>query len=449
MQARTACAALAALALLLGCAGAAQRERYRAAREVLARTEPARAAAEADPFAGETQLTRGALVANALERNPGIDAARAAWREALARWPQATALPDPMLGYGVRPRSFGSDEVNSAQDVELSQALPFPGKRGLRGEAALAAADAAGEGLAAERVRLAALASTLFDAYWLAARSLDTNRRQRELVDSLHEATLGRYASGSGSQGDVLMAETELAMLLHGEVELETERKITTERINALLHRPIDAPLPPPPAELDGAAAHDLDVPALLARALERRPELRASAAAIREREAALALARREFLPDFTLRGAYEGSWQETPLKPFVGLEVNVPIQLERRRAAVDEAEAALAREQSLARRAEDEVRLDVSRAVERLRESQHLLELARDRVLPAARGRAELARASYSSGQGTLFELVDAERSLRTAELAEHEALSKLSERHAALARAVGEIVTQEEIAP
>jgi hypothetical protein len=47
------------------------------------------------------------------------------------------------------------------------------------------------------------------------------------------------------------------------------------------------------------------------------------------------------------------------------------------------------------------------------------------------------------------LFELVDAERSLRTAELAEQQALSKLSERHAALARAVGEIVTQEETAP
>ena len=449
MQARAACAACAALAILLACASPAQRERYRTGREALARSESASVVADADPFAGATQLSRGALIAGVLARNPGIDAARQAWRAALARYPQETALPDPLLGYGVRPRSFGSDEVDNAQDVELSQAFPFPGKLGLRGDAALAAADAAGANVDAERVKLAALASGLFDAHWLAARGLESAREQRVLVDALHEAALARYAAGRGSQADVLAAETESAMLEHRELELETELRISRQRINTLLHRAPDAALPAPPRELDAAPAHELDADALVAQALAQRPELRAFAAAVRERELSVALVRREYLPDFTLRGAYEGSWQETPLKPFVGVELNVPIQLERRAAAVDEAEAALARQRSLARRAEDRVRLDVTGAVERLREAQHLLDLSRDRLLPAARDRASVVRASYSSGDATLLEVVDAERSLRAAELAEQEALAQLSERHAALARALGEVPTQEEGRP
>jgi outer membrane protein TolC len=447
MQARAACAACAALAILLACASPAQRERYRTGREALARSESASVVADADPFAGATQLSRGALIAGVLARNPGIDAARQAWRAALARYPQETALPDPLLGYGVRPRSFGSDEVDNAQDVELSQALPFPGKLGLRGDAALAAADAAGANVDAERVKLAALASGLFDAHWLASRGLESAREQRSLVDALHEAALARYAAGRGAQADVLAAETESAMLEHRELELETELRISRQRINTLLHRAPDAELPAPPRELDAAPApaHELDADALVAQALAQRPELRALAAAVRERELSVALAHREYLPDFTLRGAYEGSWQETPLKPFVGVELNVPIQLERRAAAVDEAEAALARQRSLARRAEDRVRLDVTGAVERLREAQHLLDLSRARLLPAARDRASVVRASYSSGEATLLEVVEAERSLRAAELAEQEALAQLSERHAALARALGEVPTQE----
>src|SRR4030095_692767 len=141
-------AAVIAFAVCAACAGPAQREHYQAQRELARAQDAAPVAREGDPLAGAPTLSRAALVASVLERNPGLEAARATWQAALARYPQEVSLPDPGFGYGVRPRSFSSDEVNPAQDFELSQAFPFPGKRGLRGEAALASADAAGEGVA-------------------------------------------------------------------------------------------------------------------------------------------------------------------------------------------------------------------------------------------------------------------------------------------------------------
>jgi cobalt-zinc-cadmium efflux system outer membrane protein len=435
-------AALLVLAALSACVSAHQDAHYRAQREILSRTQASR---EIDPSSDEfgdlPELTRRALVSTVLERNPGLDAARAGWQAALARYPQEVALADPVFGYGVRPRSFSSSEVDPAQDFELSQFLSFPGKRGLRGEMALAAADAANEGVEAERVRLAALASQIFDAYWLADRALETNAAHQELLERFREVALARYASGVGAQQEVFAAETELAMLEHLEIELGAERRIAVERLNTLLHRAPTLRLPPPEHALALLPARELDADALALRALERRPEQRALMSRIQAREAAVALAEREFMPDFTLRGGYEGSMQETPLRPFVGIELSLPIQLDGRRAAVDEAKALLARERSRGHALGDRVRFEVTAAVERLQEAEHLLELSRARLLPAARDRVKSARAGVESGQVDFLALIDAERALRAAELGELEAEADRSRRSAQLSRALGEI--------
>src|SRR5687768_10396053 len=85
-------------AAISGCATASS-HRYRTLQESWDRSASApRAETGDDPFAGVAELSRAALVQQVLERNPNVRAARYAWRAALARYPQATALDDPMLG---------------------------------------------------------------------------------------------------------------------------------------------------------------------------------------------------------------------------------------------------------------------------------------------------------------------------------------------------------------
>jgi len=427
---------------LCACASAEQSDHYVALRaRIEAAPGPAATAAEPEPIGSSGELSRPALVELVLARNPGVDAARSAARAALARWPQERALPDPMFGYGLRPQSLSSSQVDPGHDFELSQGLPFPGKLELRGERALSEADAAEGELARERVRLASLASIAFDQYWLAERALETNARESELLAQAHEVALARYAAGTGGEQDALATETEQAMLEHRAIELGAERRIAAERINALLDRPPELELPRAPRELEPPPGAELDRPALVARALERRPEIRAQQADVRARDADVALARREFLPDFTLRAGYDTSWQEVPLRPMVGLELNIPLQLERRRAALEEADARLAREKSRLRSLENRVRLEVGIALQRLHEARHLLELSDSRLLPVARSRASAARAGFASGRVGFLELVEAERALASAEQSEFDARAELSRRLAELARAVGDI--------
>ncbi len=439
--------ALRALALLAplvwSCAGPGLTTRHQELDQAWQRAAPPAASAD-DPFAGHAVLDREALIAAVLARNPSIEAARWAWRAALARYPQETSLDDPMLEYGVAPASLGSSRVDSAQRVALSQAFPFPGKLALRGEIALAEAEAAGRDHDAVRLRLAALASLLFDERYLIERKLAVNEAHRALLADLREIAVARYEAGSASQQDPLEAELEQAELLHRDVMLRADRAVTTEQLNALLHRSPALPLPPPPAALEPIGSAPGERAALVERARAERPELRAAEARVRGREAAVDLARREFLPDLKLMGAYDSFWEESELQPMLGVELNLPLRRRKRLAALEEAKASLEEARSMRAGLDDQVQLSVRRAFERLAEAHHALEIVRDRKLPAARDRVDAARAAFESGQSDFSALVGAERSLRDAELDYEQTLVEVSRRSAELARATGELPAQ-----
>ncbi len=431
------------VALVPGCAGPGLASRHRSLEGEWRASEaaPAREADDAPLWESASVLSRPALVRAVLERNPSIRAARYAWKEALERYPQETSLEDPMLGYGLGPASFGARDIDPANKVELSQKLPFPGKLSLRGEIALAEAEAVAGDFEAVRLRLATLTSLLFDEHYFLGRSLEINAAHQELLDEFLRIATVRYEAGEAAQQDPLQAEAERAHLLHDEVVLRSELRVASEQLNALLHRAPDAALPPPPRELELPPPSDLDREALLAEALAGRPELRAARARVAGRESGVALARREFFPDVSVVGMYDGFWQESPLQPFVGLELNVPLQLARRRAALEEARAGLVRAQSERASLEDEVRLAVASSASRLEEARHVAHLYQNHLLPAARDQVEAARAGFETGRNSFLALIDAERNLRNVELGYQETLANLGRRLAELDRALGRI--------
>jgi cobalt-zinc-cadmium efflux system outer membrane protein len=442
-------AAIARRALLLlafaagsGCA-ASSTHRYRALQDDWQRSAVDRPAADAgeDPFAGVAELSRATLVHQVLERNPNVRAARYAWRAALARYPQATALDDPMLGGTLAPRSLGTSRVDEAYSVELSQAFPFPGKLALRGQAALGEAEAAARDFAAVRLRLALMASLLYDDYYVAARSVALNAEHIELLESFQQIAVARYEAGEAAQQDPIQAEVELSHALHDRILLGTESRIAAEQINALLHRASDAALPPPPTGVTRPERTPELAADLVAQALAERPELAAAQARVAAEQARADLARREYWPDFTLSGGYDRFWEESELRPSVGLAVNVPLQLRRRDAAVDEADARLEQARSERAALEDEVRLAVESGAHRYVEAHHVLHLIADRQLPASRDQVEAARSGFETGRNSFLALIDAERNLRNVELEYEQALANVSRRRAELDRALGRV--------
>lgn len=391
-------------------------------------------------FAGATALDRAALVEAVLARNPDVESARQAWRAALAEYPQASSLEDPMLSYGVAPLSLSGD-VRVGQRVELSQKIPWPGKRRLAGEVALAEAEAAKGALEEVRLELALMASNLYDDLYVAARSIEVNEQHQELLRLFKKAAEAQYVAGRAPQQDPLQAEVELAHLEHDRILLEAEKGGIVAQLNGLLQRDPSAPLPPPPAEEPGSAGPARDGRALAEEAMAVRPELRARSARRRGARAEIDAARRESYPDIELMGSYDSMWDMPEHRWMVGIGLDIPLQRGRRRAAVEKAEALSARARSDERKIRTQIQVEVERAALRAREGAHIMQVVEKRLLPAARDQVSAARAGYVAGKNEFVTLIAAENNLRRVELELHHARADLSRRMAALDRARGRV--------
>jgi outer membrane protein TolC len=378
------------------------------------------------------------LVAEVLARNPDVRSAAAAWRAAALRYPQEIALDDPMFGTMLGPGSWGDPTVDTAYMIEASQSLPWPGKRRLRGNVAQAEANAAYFDMRAQRLRIAETVRNAFYDYFMAHRQLAVLEKSTELLRSFRDIASFKYESAEVEEQDVLLADVELAQIERRRLELERQARVAQARLNTLLLHPADAPLAPPPIELSISDATPT-ANELRMLALSQRPELAAQEARIRAERYSLALACKELFPDMEVVGRYDAFWQETPLRPMVGMSLNVPLYKDNRRAAVGEARARLAKEQADLDVQINEIAFDAEQARQQVIESQQSLAVYRERVLPTAEQSIDSARASYMAGRLDFLRLIESQRQYLTLQDEYYAALAQYHQRRAALDRVIG----------
>jgi outer membrane protein TolC len=392
-----------------------------------------------DPFAGASALDRAALVQEVLRRNPSLQAAAAAWRAAQARVAQEPALEDPMLSYEIAPLSIFDEHAPLGHMVKIEQRLPVPGARDLRAEMARAEAAMARGTWAETELGLAMTASMLYDEWYIAHRALDISGHHVEIMEALQHSAEAQYVAGRASPEDPLRAEVELAELAQELIMLEARRDMVRADINGLLGREPQARLPPPPQEIAVRQAPPPPAEALQDQALRGRPELEATRAERRGKQAAVDLARKSYYPGIGLMASYSTMFEHPSHQYMVGVSLELPVYRDRRRAAVDEARASLARVTHGQERLEDEIRVEVDKARLRLIEAMRIAELYRTRLVPAARDRAAAARAGFESGRGDFSMVLEADNDLRSMELRAEVSLADVARRDAELARMAG----------
>lgn len=388
---------------------------------------------------GATGLEREALIAGVLARNPALAARCADVGAARQRGAQTSALKDPLISWRVAPLTATSADVDYGQELRVSQRLPYPGWRGLQRELSDAEAESVERDHATLGSDLALEASMLFDDLWETDRSLELNSEHTELLGELLEIVTARYAAGLASQQDALQAEVELTHSEHQRMVLSSRHEVLKARINSLLHLAPRAQLPPPilgPAAPPPSREEERQ---LIEEALRARPELARLDATLRARQARIELARLERRPEFEVNASYNSMWATPEHQWMVGAAVNLPVRGERIRAGIAEMEARREAVENERRAVVDRVRLEVTIAVERLREAYHVLSLSRDRLRPAARDQVQAALAGFQSGRNDFQAVIMAERNLRDAQMDDHEARAEVGRRRAELDRALG----------
>ncbi|HEY5935420.1 MAG TPA: TolC family protein, partial [Kofleriaceae bacterium] len=118
---------------------------------------------------------------------------------------------------------------------------------------------------------------------------------------------------------------------------------------------------------------------------------------------------------------------------------IDVPLQRGKRRAAVEQADAEIARARFEDERLVDDVRVEVDRAARRVTEAQALVDVHVNKLLPASRAQVDSARAGFTAAQNSFLAVVEAHKNLREIELSLAMARAELSRRRATLSRVVG----------
>jgi len=392
------------------------------------------------------ELSLDELLAAVESRNASLEAMLAAWQAASQKYPQAIALDDPMFMAMGAPASFGSPDVESAYVLELKQRIPWHGKRPLRGAVAQQAANAAFHEYEDARLMLRQVVQAAYYDYFLATRQEKLVQENREAQEQFRATAQARYRNNQTTIQDVLQADVELADLARRAIEVQRQRRTSTARINVLLRQDVSTPLPP--ARAADPATPLTDAEALRHLALSQRQDLAALSHRVQEQEAALALAYKQFYPDVDLFGRYDTFWQpvstQSELRGQVGVSINLPVYRHKLNAAVNEANSRLNQRRAEYEQKQLDIELEVETAFLMTKESEQLLVLYRERLLPTLRQNVEAVRANYEAGKASYLDLAQANRQLIMMREKELEALAAYHQRRAELDRVVGVSLAQ-----
>ena len=360
-------------------------------------TEPDAGSAD---FAATVELHQ--LQAYALAMNPEIKAAEQRWLAARARPSQEGSLPDPMINAAYHNESFGRLGQGSSDFSFLrfgaEQELPFPGKLALKETVAAREADREGALYRATVLNVLTRLRVAYNDYYLAQKSIEIVRGNKELLGKLALAAEARYEVGQGLQQDVARAQVELSILVGQLTTLEQARQSAATIVNAVLNRPPAAPLGVPAPPEKRQLTHSLDQ--LNSLAEERSPDLKAAEQGVARAEANLDLAKRQYYPDFVLRADY---FNKAKLLPEweVGAGIRVPLYFWRKQAfGVQEAAAGVSEARASRQGASQEVLARLKDLHAQATSANRLVELYGSVVVPQAEIALESASAAYQVGE-------------------------------------------------
>ena len=386
------------------------------------------------------------FVATAKADNPELKASDARWRMYREKIAQARSFDDPMLmlkiqnGVVTDPFNFGKEPMTS-KVIGISQQIPFWGKRALKEEVAARTADSYRWSLEERKVELVRMVKEAWYRLYYIDRSLGIVDKNIRLLDDFITIAETRYSVNQGTQTDILKAQVERSKLLEMRITLEQQRTTGQANLNTLLYRPADTPVGRiPDVEITPLSYTGKDLRQM---AYDRRPQIKSLSALIGKGEAGLRLADREFYPDVNISFEY---MQRDPAMGSsgddmysLGLTFNLPVQRERRHAAVAEANSEIAMATEELNVLKNSIDYGIADLRAELDKRRKLAELYKTGIIPQANQTLESATINYRVNKVDFLTLLDSQMTLFNYEREYYESLADYGMKLAQLEALVG----------
>lgn len=351
----------------------------------------------------------------AMLNHPQVEAAYFDWAASVRRITVERSLPDPRL-------TFSADIADMVTSLMPGLMMDFPGPGKLKWAANVATAESEARYFVFENAILqtaSALKKSYYQLHFLNSK-VSVNQNTLRLVEQIEKFARTQNEVGKVTLQDVLRAQIEQERITTEINNLEDSRNPLLARFKAALGLKPEEVAPPVPQKFESTPL-DLTSDQLVARALARNPRLKAMEAEVRRADAAVRLAYKARVPDFSV--GVEVDAKASPL--FVTPQLGVTLPIWRDKIAAQIAEAQAGKRASEARLSAEQIALAVE-FVEKsfmFREAIRNLELLTERLLPKARQSLEVAQSGYVSGKVDFLNLLDAQRTLLGFQLSEVEA--------------------------
>jgi outer membrane protein TolC len=381
--------------------------------------------------AEKTEGTLSAYLEQALTGNDSLRAARARLRAATAKTRHSGTLPDPKLTVQYYLQPIETRTGPQQASIGITQATPWFGKLSLLRNLADHEAAIAGADVAVTELEVARQVKQAYIEYCFLGKSQQIVADNLELLRYLEGVARDRYTGGKATYFDVLKIQIELTQIQDKGRNLEDKAHSLRVRINNLLG--VDSELARPVPEYLPDVVLPKKEKSIFALALENAPSLQAAQERIVQARTEKKLAEKAFYPDFNfslktiLTGSAEyGDPPDSGDDPIIaGVTMNLPIFRERRHAKMTEQKADIRAAASLEQNQKRLIENRIEQALYAYRDAERRLALYRDELRPKTEQMLEVAVSGFQSGKNSVLEIIDAEKSLLTFELAVAHALA------------------------
>jgi outer membrane protein TolC len=332
-------------------------------------------------------------------------------------------------------------DYNSAQNMlMISEALPGPGKRGL--ESGIATTDVQAEkySLESTRLRVHVEVRKAFYDLLLAQDELQIHDQHVAIAHQAIEAARIKYTTGKVPQQDMLKAQLALTRLAEHMVRFDRDADVARAHLNTLLGRN-----PTLPISLRGDFQVDQALPSaqdLEKLALQSRPDLLGAQIAANKSRQEQALAKKAYVPDFTLSAGYMlmPSGSDPRNNYMIEGSVSLPWLNHRKHDAdISEAAAKVTDEDAELAALRNEAFGQIEEALADARAAQRLAAIYKNALRPQADATLHAAVIAYENNQTELLDLLDSQMTVIDIDLSWRQAMGDFSARMADLELAVG----------
>ncbi|MDZ4140549.1 MAG: TolC family protein [Methylotenera sp.] len=403
-----------------------------------------------------SELTLDRAVEVALSGNPGLAKLNARARALAEVPPQVGTLPDPILTLNaisvpIDTFSLSQEAMTQAPQVGISFELPFPGKLGLREQAASFEAKTAEFDVDEMRLVLIRNVHTTWWNLFFLDQAISIVQRNQELLRQFIKIAESKYRTGQGIQPDVLLGQVELSKLLDIEINLKASRQIQSAALNAMLDRPAANRVTLPKLINEFLPAIP-DIEPFRKMALDARPVLSSLRSTLEAARTRVTLAKKNYYPDFKLGANYGFRGGNNPngsaRADFTSImfSMNLPIFTDTKqdRALAQRKEDVIKEEYGLQDRVL-QVDMEIEQALADYRGSHEQTLLFKTGIIPQAKQTTASMLAAYRVSKVDFLNLIRAQVTLYNYETQYWKALSSGWQAWARLEAAIGTTIPKD----